>query len=208
MSEILFNLREWAELLVGSLGYGGIVVVMMAVAPEFVMPLAGLLVAEGRLEPLGVLAAGTAGAVAGQAMIYGVARGVGEVRVRAFLRGYGRWILLSEGDMDRALGLFERYDLWLLVVGRFLPTVRSLVSLPAGLEPMSLRTFLLLTALGTLLWNSVLMGLGILLAENRQRVAAFLGAYETGVGLLVGLALALFLAKRLRSVLLARRAPE
>ena len=185
--------------LTGTLGYGGIALVMVVAAPELVMPLAGFLVARGELNFGGVLFSATFGAMLGQIGIYGVARAVGEQRVRGFLRRYGRFILLSENDLGRALSLFDRFENAALLLSRVIPTVRSLVSVPAGIKPMPILHFSFFTALGTALWNAALLYAGTLLGRNWRVLAEFLGTYEVVVAALLGLAVLAFLAVRVRS---------
>ena len=172
---------------------------MIVAAPELIMPLAGFLVAQGELSFAGVLLAGTFGAMVGQLGIYGAARAVGEGRIRGFLRRYGRFLLVTEGDLGRALRLFDRFENTALVVSRVIPTVRSLISVPAGIQPLPLLRFTFFTALGTALWNAVLLYAGTLLGKNWRVLAEFLGTYETVVLILLGLAVAALLTLRLKS---------
>ncbi len=195
----LIELLTFVSGLTGVFGYGGIALVMTVAAPELVMPLAGFLVAQGELSFTGVLLAGTFGGIVGQVAIYGAARWVGERRVRGFLRRYGRFVLLSEDDLGRALGLFNRFENAALLLSRVIPTVRSLISVPAGIKPMPLLRFLFFTALGTALWNAAMLYTGTLLGKNWRVLAEWLGTYEVIVLVLLGLALAAFLALRVRS---------
>lgn len=173
---------------------------MVFVAPEVTLPLTGFFVSEGVFAFVPAVLAATLGAMIGQLAIYAFARRLGEVRLRGAIRRYGRWLLLYEEDLDRGLDLFTRYDDWALVVGRFLPTVRSLVTLPAGLQKMSLRRFTVLTLIGTSLWNAVLAGLGVLLGHHWQIMVEILSVYGTVVGVaLIALIVALF-APRIRRV--------
>ena len=185
--------------LTGTLGYGGIALVMVVAAPELVMPLAGFLVARGELSFAGVLLAATFGAMVGQVGIYGAARAVGEQRVRHSIRRYGRLILVSERDLDRTLTLFDRFESAALFFSRVIPTVRSLISVPAGIKPMSWVRFSLFTTLGTVLWNAALLYAGTLLGKNWRTLVEILGTYEVVVAALLGLAVLALLAVRVRS---------
>ena len=185
--------------LTGSFGYLGVALVMIVAAPELVMPFAGLLVARGELSFAGVLAAGVLGAMAGQGLIYGLSRRVGEGRVKRFFGRYGRLLLVSEGDVERTLTLFDRHENLLVLFGRAVPTVRSLISVPAGVKRMPLARFLTLTALGTALWNAVLLYLGTTAGRNWEQLADVLAGYETVIVVLLGLAAALLLVRRVRA---------
>lgn len=185
--------------LTGGFGYLGVALVMVVAAPELVMPFAGLLVARGELSFAGVLVAGVLGAMAGQGVIYGLARRVGEGRVEKFFRRYGRLLFVSEGDVQRTLKLFDRHENLLVLFGRAVPTVRSLISVPAGVKRMPLGRFLTLTALGTALWNALLLYAGTAAGRNWGQLVGFLEAYETVVLVLLGLAVAALFALRVRA---------
>ena len=187
-----------------ALSYGGIAALMIVAAPELVMPLAGFLVAQGELSFTGVLVAATFGAMVGQLGIYGAARAVGERRIRGFLRRYGRFLLVTEHDLERALRLFGRFESAALLFSRMIPTVRSLISVPAGIQPLPLLRFSFFTALGTMLWNAALLYAGTLLGKNWRVLVEFLGTYEVVVAALVGLGVMALLAVRVRSRLAHR----
>lgn len=184
--------------LTGVFGYAGIALVMVVFAPELVMPFAGFLVARGELGFAGVLAAGVVGAMLGQGAIYGLARRVGERRVREFIRRYGRYVFTSERDLDRTLNLFNRFDNALVFFGRAVPTVRSLISVPAGVRRMPLGRFFVLTALGTTIWNALLLYAGTAAGRNWRQLVGLLETYETVILVLLGLAVAALLALRVR----------
>lgn len=183
----------------GVFGYGGIALVMIIAAPELVMPFIGFLVARGDLSFAGVMLAGTLGATLGQGGIYWGARAVGEGRVRGFLRRRGRWLLVSENDLERTLRLFDRYENATLLFSRAVPTVRSLISIPAGIRQLPLGRFLLFTALGTALWNALLLSAGMLVGNNWAQVVEVLETYELVVLVLLGLTVAALSVRRVRA---------
>ncbi len=198
MNSVVNELLTLAITFTGVFGYGGIALVMIVAAPELVMPFAGFLVARGDLSFLGVLFAATTGALLSQWAFYAAARTVGERRVLAFARRYGRFLLLSERDVRRSLGLFARFGDPLVVFGRAVPTVRSLISIPAGLQKMPLLRFMLLTALGTALWNALLLYAGTLLGRNWRQVVGVLETYQTLILILLCLGAAALVVRRLK----------
>jgi alkaline phosphatase len=198
--ETVGTLRALVEQLFVALDYPGITLVMIFVAPEMTMPLTGFFVSEGVFAFVPALLAATLGAMLGQLAIYALARRLGEMRLRGAIRRYGRWVLFYEEDLDRGLELFSRYDDWALVVGRFLPTVRSLVTLPAGLQKMSLRRFTILTLIGTGLWNAILAGFGVLLGRHWQLMVDVLSVYGTVVGIALIVLIVVLFAPRIRRV--------
>lgn len=165
---------------VHTLGYPGIALVtclenvIPPIPSELVMPLAGFIASRDDLTFWGVVAAGTAGSLAGATAWYVVGRRVGEARVRAFFRRRGRWAGLSETDIDRAMDWFRRHGAIAVLIGRLLPAVRTFISLPAGFAGMSLVPFLAYSLVGTAAWIAALTWAGMVLGENHQAVDRYL----------------------------------
>jgi membrane protein DedA with SNARE-associated domain len=164
-------------------GYAGIAAVMAIetvfppIPSELVLPLAGFQVANGTLGFLPALAASTLGAVLGALLLYTVARIGGRplvLRLHPLLR-------ITERDLDRADGWFDRRATPIVFAGRLIPGVRSLVSVPAGLSEMPLWRFLAATTAGTLVWNAALLGAGVLLGAQYDRVEGYVGPVGTVV---------------------------
>lgn len=198
MVELAGDIVQLATALVQQLDYVGIALIMMVLAPEVILPFCGFLVARGDMHYAGALLAATAGALAGQLMIYSLARAFGEVRVRRFLRRYGSWLLLDERDLDRVFSLLARFELSAMITARFVPAARSAISLPAGFLPMPLARFTLLTTIGTGLWNALLIGLGMLLGRNWQALTPILEAYEWLGLALIALLIGALVRRRLK----------
>jgi membrane protein DedA with SNARE-associated domain len=159
------------------------------------MPFAGSLVAEGEFSFVGVLIAGTIGALAGALAIYYIGHWIDEGRARHWFEHYGKFILMSEEDFDKAIQAFDNHGKIMVLVGRVLPTIRSLISLPAGLEKMNLGSFLLFTAIGTTIWNVALLGAGFYMGQNWETVVSFMDKYSLLFWLIIGI-LALFFVFR------------
>lgn len=204
MAYLLEQFRILVEQIILTLGYPGVALIMFAenlfppIPSEVVLPFAGSLVATGQLSLFGVLISSTIGAVLGTGLFYYLGHLLGETRTRALIRRYGRWLALDEGDLDHSLALFQRHDRSIIFFGRFLPGVRTLISLPAGIARMRLGTFLLYTTLGTLAWNALLVGAGVLLGQNWQRILSIVDQYETLFWILVALFVLYFLVTRVR----------
>lgn len=189
------------------LGYAGLLLLMLGetvfppIPSEAVLPLGGYLVGQQELAFLGVLAASTAGSVAGAMVLFEMARRGGRPFAERFLR-FGR---LTPENLDRAERWFARYGVFVVLFGRCVPGVRSLVSLPAGFLRMPRWEYLLFTAIGSAAWNALLIGTGWLLGSRWEEVSAVVGSLS--MPLLLGTA-ALVAAVLLVRGLAARRSVQ
>lgn len=193
-------------------GYPGLVLVMVAenvfppIPSEVVLPLAGFLSHEsqGAFQLPLVILAGGLGSVIGALILYGFGAWARDHGGRHVVVAAGRFAFLTEDDVDKATEWFARYGAWAVFTGRFLPLIRSLVSIPAGYGRMPLPQFVVLTAIGTTIWCGFLAGAGWVLGANWGLVRDFLSTYERGV-LVLGVAIvAAFMLWRLRQRLGAR----
>jgi membrane protein DedA with SNARE-associated domain len=156
-------LAVWITDVIGSLGYWGIIVCMgiesacVPLPSEVIMPLAGLLVAQGRFDLWGSAFAGAFGCLVGSLVAYYV----GATGGRAFVERYGKWVLISMKDLDRADRWFSRYGQAAIFTSRLLPVVRTFISLPAGIARMPVVPFSILTFAGSFPWCLGLAWLGL-----------------------------------------------
>lgn len=140
------------------LGYGAIALVMLLenvippIPSEVVMPLAGFLIQQGKLQLVPVLLAGLVGTVLGAWFWYGVGRLINEQRLEHWMAKHGRWFGLRAQDLARSRRWFNRHGVAVVFWGRIIPGVRTFVSLPAGIELMPQPLFLAWTTAGSLLW--------------------------------------------------------
>jgi membrane protein DedA with SNARE-associated domain len=205
MGQLLDQLRSRVEQLVSSMGYVGISLLMFLenifppIPSEVIMPFAGSLVAEGEFSFIGVLIAGTVGALTGSLAIYYIGRWIDEGRARHWFERYGKFILISEEDFDKALHAFDNHGKVMVLVGRVLPAIRSLISLPAGLEKMNLATFLFFTTIGTSIWNLALLGAGFYMGQNWESVVSFMDKYSLVFWMILGGLVIFFVFRRWRS---------
>jgi membrane protein DedA with SNARE-associated domain len=168
-------------------GYLGIFLLMVAenlfppIPSELIMPFAGYVAANGDLSTFGVLLAGTVGSLIGTAAWYVAARALGLERFTQLCNRFGRFATLSEQDIDKAYHWFEKHGALAVFVGRLIPAIRTLISVPAGLAKMPVGQFLLISALGSLLWTGILTVAGLLLHENYHAVEAWVDPVSTGV---------------------------
>ncbi len=216
LSDILNAINQWALEIIRTVGYPGLGLVMFLenvfppIPSEVVLPLAGWLTLDDStgFTLLGVTIVGAIGSVAGAFFFYGLGKWFDESRVRYLLRRFGKWFMLSEGDLDVSLAWFERYGEYVIFFGRMVPIVRSLISVPAGLANMNLVHFSVLTAIGTALWSFVLALAGRLLGAQWTLVAEFIDRYETLVIIAAVLGVAYFFFMRVRKQIREKRTPE
>lgn len=184
LAPILELMRTVIQDLILSLGYVGIAIVMFAenvfppIPSELVMPFAGWLARDGRLDLVSCLVAGTVGTVAGAVVLYYVGTLVDEPVVRRFVRAYGRYWLLSDADVDRTFAYFQRHGRAVVFFGRMVPIVRSLISVPAGMNRMPMAPFLAYTTAGSLIWTTLLTIAGWILGESWDQIIWWVNQYE------------------------------
>ena len=180
---MLDALTAWAE----DGGYIAVAALMFLenvfppIPSEVIMPLAGYAASRGDLSlPLTILA-GSVGSLAGAWLWYGIGHWNGAERLERWARRHGRWLTLSPRDVQRSLRWFERFGGAMVLVGRLVPAVRTLISVPAGIARMPTLRFLLFSTIGTLIWTSVLAGLGYLLGGQYEAIGGWLDPVSKGV---------------------------
>jgi len=170
-----------------SAGYAGLALlialenVFPPIPSEIILPLSGFLVGQGRFNFVGALVASTAGSTVGAWVLYYLGRKTGERRTRAWVERHGKWILLSPEDLERALGWFQRHGAAAVFLGRFVPGIRSLISIPAGINRMGKVSFTAYTVAGSAIWNAVLIGLGAWLGHRWTEVGKYIDYIEKGL---------------------------
>lgn len=177
------------------IGYGAIALVMLLenlvppIPSEVVMPLAGFLIEQGKIQLLPTVLAGLLGTVLGAWFWYGIGRLINEEHLEQWLRRHGRWMGLRPEDLARSHRWFNRHGVAVVFWGRIIPGVRTLVSLPAGIELMSQPLFLAWTTAGSLLWILLLTVAGQALGSGYASIAARLQSLSELLGQLAGLGL-------------------
>lgn len=189
---------DWLLDVIRRSGYLGIALLMIlenvipAIPSELILPFAGFLVSNGQLNATGVVAAATAGSTVGASTWYVLGRRWGRAGVHRFVERHGRWVLLDVEDVERAEDWFERHQGRATFLGRLMPGVRSLISVPAGVARMPFPRFLAYTTAGSLLWTAALTLAGYLLADAYEKTRQVVGP----IGSVLFGALLLFLIVR------------
>lgn len=198
------SIVNWIISLMETLGAPGVGIaiflenVFPPIPSEVVLPLAGFTASVGTINVWAAFIWATVGSVAGAYVLYYIGAAIGAQR----LRRIAEWMWLVEPeDVDKSLAWFDKYGQWSIFFGRLLPGVRSLISIPAGIDRMNLVTFGLFSLAGSALWNAVLIYLGFVLGENWEQVGVVIDEYSLIVKIVLGLAVAallFFLIRRQR----------
>jgi membrane protein DedA with SNARE-associated domain len=183
---------DWIVDVVTGAGLLGVALLMFLenvfppIPSEVIMPLAGFSAARGGMSLTGVVIAGSAGALAGAVLWYWVGVRVGLDRVNRFVERYGRWLTLTTDDVASAVAWFERHGGVAVFIGRLIPTIRTLISVPAGVSRMALLSFVTWSTLGTVIWTLFLTLMGYVLESQYDRVADWMN--PVSIAVLVGTA--------------------
>jgi membrane protein DedA with SNARE-associated domain len=185
----------------GSLGVGLLILLENLIPPipsEVVLPLAGFRSSTGALNVVAVWVWATVGSVAGALLLYGLGAWLGYDRLHR-LAGHRWFIITGQKDLERGQAFFERHGSKVVLLGRCVPFLRSVVSIPAGVVGMGMVKFVTLTTIGSGVWNAVFVALGWILGERWDSVERWLGPVSyVVIGLLV-IGLVVLVVRKLRS---------
>lgn len=210
VSKILEAVGGWIVALISSSGYAGVVIAMtiesacIPLPSEIIMPFAGYLVFTGRFTMLGASVAGAFGCLVGSILAYGI----GYYGGRPLAVKYGRYVLLSQHDLDKADRWFARWGNSVIFFSRLLPIVRTFISFPAGIARMPFWRFCIYSFLGSLPWCWALAYLGKKMGENWVAIRQWFHEIDYVIGGLILLGLVLFIYRHLRGAREAVQAPE
>jgi membrane protein DedA with SNARE-associated domain len=200
---------EWITNTINSLGYSGIALLMFLenlfppIPSELIMPLAGFTASPyqpggAKLNIVGVFLAGLLGSVLGALIWYYPGKFLGEQRLKTLANKYGKWLAISSEDIDKAKGWFNKQGNKAVLIGRLVPGIRTLISVPAGMSNMPLPSFLFYTTLGSAAWVGLLTFSGYFLGSQYELVDKYLAPVSKIVlgGLVVAFLVWIFKRKR------------
>jgi membrane protein DedA with SNARE-associated domain len=193
---MLESISHWIITVISTLGYPGIILTMAiesALIPlpsEVIMPFSGFLVSTGQFNLHLVAISGAIGNLIGSLIAYAIGFYGRERFVRSFIRKYGRWILVTEKELDHSEHLLNKYKDVVIIVSRIVPGVRTVISLPCGFAKLPLGRFIVLTFVGSLIWSYFLAWIGLVLGQNWDTLgpifhkadALIIGLLVLGVG--------------------------
>ena len=194
------------------IGYGAILFAMFLenlippIPSELMMPLGGFYVSQGQLDFFPVVLAGLIGTVVGALPWYGIGRLVNEERLEKWLGKKGRWLGINPQELVRSRKWFNRYGVSLVFWGRLVPGIRTLISVPAGVELMPMTPFLIWTTAGSLIWTLFLTITGFYLGDNYANIekwmSPFSSIFKTMIILIISASLMILIYKTLRKLII------
>jgi membrane protein DedA with SNARE-associated domain len=196
-------MEQWISQMMTSLGYWGIGLLMFLenlfppIPSELIMPLAGFTVAQGKLDFIPAVLAGIVGTVLGALPWYYLGYLVNIERIEDWVDRYGKWLGISVAELEKSRRWFNRHGRQVVFWGRLVPGIRTLISLPAGIEEMPLGEFLFYSTLGTTVWTLLLTCAGYFLGQNYTLVETWLAPVSKLVIVALGLAALFWLGQRI-----------
>jgi membrane protein DedA with SNARE-associated domain len=188
---VLHQLAHWAQGIIRDLGYPGVFVLIMLestlvpIPSEVVMPFAGFMASKGEFSLPVILLINSVGAMIGS----GISYTIGVVGGKPFLVKYGKYFLVSQHEITRTEAFFAKHGKKTILIARFLPVIRHVISVPAGVARMSLPAFFLQTFLGATIWGGVLIVLGYYLGTNWEAFTETLERVDLPIKIILVLAL-------------------
>lgn len=202
--EIIASILGWIGSLAVSitlaLGYPGVVFLMalesmvVPLPSELILPFAGYLAAAGELNFWLVWIASIIGSLIGSLASYWMGAAGGE----RFVRKFGKYLLLDETDLNGTEDWFREKGEQVIFIARFIPVVRHLISIPAGIGKMDLKKFSLYTVAGASAWNLFIIWLGFYLGQNWREVREYSEYFSLAVAILLVLAAIAFIVRHLK----------
>lgn len=180
-------------------GYIGVFLMMALenifppIPSEIVLPFGGFLTTTTDLTVLGVIIAATVGSVLGAIILFGIGLLLDVEQLEKIIDRYGHILRIKKTDVKRADAWFDKYGYWTVFICRMIPLVRSLISIPAGMSNMNFVKFVILTITGTLIWNTILILIGMQLGESWTDILSFMELYSTFVYIAIGIGIVIII---------------
>lgn len=177
-------MESWITSVMEQFGYVGIFLLIMLenifppIPSEVILTFGGFMTTTTNLSVAGVVVASTLGSVGGAVVLYGVGLLIDIRKVERIVERWGHILRLTKKDIHKANGWFSTYGKWTVFFCRFIPLIRSVISLPAGMAHMNFLVFLILTTAGTLIWNIVLVLIGAAVGESWESVVGYMDMYS------------------------------
>lgn len=205
--QLMLHMSKTVASVIEAAGYSGIAFLMalestmVPLPSELVMPFAGFLAAEGRLNMWLVIFFSSVGSLAGSLVSYYI----GKFGGIPLVKNLGKYLLLDEGDLETSERWFSKYGEATIFICRFIPVIRHLISISAGVARMDVRKFCIYTIVGATIWNAILTYTGYLLRENWEVLHHYMRPVSIVIFFLLSIAFAIFFYKHVAKKLLGRK---
>lgn len=202
---MLESVAQWIINIISTLGYPGIVLTMViesALIPlpsEIIMPFSGFLASTGRFDLNMVALMGAIGNVLGSLVAYAIGYWGHERLVRRFIRKFGKWILVSEKELDETEKLLHRFKDLVVLGSRVVPGIRTVISLPCGFAKLPLGRFIVLTFIGSLVWSYFLAWIGFVLGQNWHSIGPYFHSLDAVIIVAILAVVGLYIYHKLRN---------
>ncbi|MFD0871050.1 SNARE associated Golgi protein [Chlamydia abortus] len=201
-------MENWITNIMEQFGYIGIFMLIMLenlfppIPSEVILTFGGFMTTYTNLSVFGLVVASSVGSVAGAIILYGIGLLLDVRRLEKIVEKWGSILRLTKKDIHKANDWFSKYGAWTVFFCRFIPLIRSLISIPAGMAHMNFGIFVLLTTLGTVIWNVVLINIGAAVGGSWGTIVGFMDMYSNAVYIVLALLLivfaVLFIRKRVK----------
>lgn len=178
---------NWIMEFVAEHGYVGVCLLLLVenifppIPSEVILTFSGFVTTVSAMTKTGVIMAATAGSVIGAMILYSAGLALDVEKLERFIDKRGRLLRITKKDLHRAERWFEKYGPWTVFFCRLIPLVRSLISVPAGMAHMNFLLFIVLTTLGSFIWNTILVTIGFAVGENWESIIWYMDIYSTVV---------------------------
>lgn len=194
MEDIILNIMD-------KFGYIGVFFLIAVenlfppIPSEVILTFGGFMTTISNLTFTGVLIASTLGSVIGAIILYALGRFLDKNKIYFLVEKFGKILRLTREDIDKAYVWFEKNGNLTVFFCRFIPLIRSLISIPAGMSKMNFSSFVTLTTLGTFIWNFVLIYVGAKVGESWETIVSYMDIYSNFIYALIILTFCLFVFK-------------
>jgi membrane protein DedA with SNARE-associated domain len=188
---VLESFAQWIQEIVRNVGYPGVFILitlestLVPIPSELVMPFAGFMASQGEFSLPVILVINSVGALLGSGLCYWI----GVVGGKPFLVRYGKYFLVSQHDIEKTEAFFAKHGQRTVLIARFLPVIRHVISVPAGIARMPLRGFFVQTFIGSTIWGGALILLGWYVGENWEAFSKTLKRVDLLIGAILVLGL-------------------
>ncbi|MGF2098398.1 DedA family protein [Mammaliicoccus lentus] len=192
-------MESWITSVMEQFGYFGIALLILVenvfppIPSEVILTFGGFMTTKSELSIFGVVLASTIGSVGGAVILYWIGRILNVERLERIIEKWGKYLRLTKEDVRKADAWFDKYGPWTVFFCRFIPLIRSLISIPAGMSGMNQWLFLVLTTLGTLIWNLVLVLVGAKVGNNWHQIVNYMDVYSNIMYVVIAVSAVIFI---------------